>query len=505
MKIAGSGLLQNLGSVLDKKTEFRKISPGNRQQTFLQLGLVAIIATVYLTHLTPGHVFVSDDFSAYVMHAANLVEGRSYTAINYVPNPSAPWMAPANGYPPVYPLLLAPVYKIWGLNLRAMKVVTVFCFVVFLLVFAEITRETFSRSMSLCVLLILSFNPVFWEQRDNVLSEFPYLMFSFASLMAVQRTYNDLKVNDFRIGEALHLSLLLYCSYGTRAIGIVLLPAVILPDLVKFRRPSRFVIAVSVLTGVLILGQSLLLTSPTGYVSGYHFSLRMAVSNAVFYAKTLSYVWQNGFSRKIQILFALLFTSLAAAGYARKIKENVSASEFYLAGYLLILFVWSAEIGMRGLLPVLPLYFAYGLQEFGRMLKSLGRPIQVISVSLLMLFASVTYAGGFTNLSRQPSEPNVQDATTQELFSFLRTHTEPWEVLIFPKPRSLALFTGRRVASLAPGESPEDSYQFMKSVNASILVEARWSPPSWRSFLEGRKADTVELFQNSDYRVFRIK
>ncbi len=112
MKIAGSELPRDLDSVADNRAELEKISRGNRQQTLLQLGLVAVIAAVYLTHVTPGHVFVNDDFAAYVMQAANLVEGRPYTAINYVPNPKALWLAPANGYPPVYPLLLAPVYKV---------------------------------------------------------------------------------------------------------------------------------------------------------------------------------------------------------------------------------------------------------------------------------------------------------------------------------------------------------------------------------------------------------
>ena len=505
MNIAGSDLLGSFDSVDGGGTAAGKFAGRKRRETFLQFVLIGVIAAVYLAHLSPGHVFINDDFAAYVMHAANLVEGRPYTAINYVPNPKALWVAPANGYPPVYPLLLAPAYKIWGLNLRALKVVTVLCFAVFLVIFDELTRSVFSPLMRPCVMLILAFNPVFWEHRDNLLSEFPYLMFSFASLLVVQRVYRDLSADELRIGKALLLSLLLYCSYGTRTIGIVLLPALALADFVRFRRPSRFALAVLLFTAVMIIRQAVFLISPKGYVSAVQFSPGMTVNSAIFYAKTLSYVWQNGFNKKVQIMFALLFTSLAAVSYIRRLRCKGSASEFYLAGYLVILFVWSAEIGLRGLLPILPMYFAYGLQEFGRFAESLGRSILAISLSLLMLFAGVTYAGEYTNASRQPPEPNVQDATAQELFSFLRTHTQPADVLSFPKPRSLALFTNRRVATLGPAELPEDSYQFMKSVNASILVEARWSPPSWGSFLESRKADTLELFHNSDYRVFRIE
>jgi hypothetical protein len=97
---------------------------------------VAAISSLYFFGLTSGHVFVQDDFAAYVMHAANVVEGRPYTSIQYVPNPPAPWVSPANGYPPMYPVLLAPVYWLNGLDLRAMKMVTVFTFVIFLAAFA---------------------------------------------------------------------------------------------------------------------------------------------------------------------------------------------------------------------------------------------------------------------------------------------------------------------------------------------------------------------------------
>ncbi|HEY1422333.1 MAG TPA: hypothetical protein VGF20_02695, partial [Candidatus Acidoferrum sp.] len=104
-------------------------------------------------------------------------EGRPYSAIHYIPNPKALWLAPTNGYPPVYPLLLAPVYKERGLNLRAFKIVTVLCFVGFLLIFAGFARSSLSPLMSCCALLLIGLNPVFWGSKDLLLSEFPYLMF----------------------------------------------------------------------------------------------------------------------------------------------------------------------------------------------------------------------------------------------------------------------------------------------------------------------------------------
>ena len=89
--------------------------------------------------LTPGHALIPDDYAAYIMHAANIVEGRPYAEIKFVPNPDAMWISPPEGYPPIYPLMLAPVYKFFGVNFRAMKVVSVACFVIFLIVFLRLT------------------------------------------------------------------------------------------------------------------------------------------------------------------------------------------------------------------------------------------------------------------------------------------------------------------------------------------------------------------------------
>lgn len=139
--------------------------------------LVAVMATAYFFGLTAGHVFVQDDFAAYVMHAANLVEGRPYSAIHYVPNTQAPWVSPVNGYPPVYPLLLAPVYWRLGMNLRAMKTVTVGTFVIFLAAFALWVKPLVSSGPRVVVVGLVGLSPAFWSYRDLISSEFPYLMF----------------------------------------------------------------------------------------------------------------------------------------------------------------------------------------------------------------------------------------------------------------------------------------------------------------------------------------
>ena len=252
------------------------------------LALMLAILTVllaYLATLTAGHAFIGDDFAAYVMHAVNLAEGHAYHDIRYVTNPAAIGFSRRRVHPPVYPLLLAPVYKIWGLNLHAMKVVTVACFGVSLGVLALLFRARLPQWALSALIGLIGFNIVFWSQHDYLLSESAFLMFSFGALLAAQKIYADLKPKEWRFGAAFLLSVLFYAAYGTRTVGFVLLPALILADVCKFRRPSRFLVMVVTLTAGLILLQNTLLLSPRAYMNAEHISVSMIREHVAFMAR----------------------------------------------------------------------------------------------------------------------------------------------------------------------------------------------------------------------------
>lgn len=466
---------------------------------------VAVVMMAYVATLTPGHPFALDDFAAYVMHAENLVDGHAYTDIRYVPNPDALWMAPSHGYPPVYPLILAPVYKLRGFDLRAMKMVTVLCFGVFLVSFVSFLGDEIPTWAVCAAILLLSFNLVFWEQRDYLLSEFPYLMFSFCALLVAQRIYEQLDPRSWRFGAALLLSLLLYGAYGTRTIGIVLLPALILADVCKFRRPSRFLIAVVVMTGSLILSQNIIFISPKSYMSAVHLSATATWQHALFYGKTLSYVWRNGSSKPAQIVFALLFTALAAVGFLKNLWRRKSLAEFYLLGYLAVLLVWTAEIGLRGLLPVLPLYFAYGLAEFFNLTSRFARYTRVAMATALFVFVAITYLGAFRWSAAQEHLIDVRDPEARELFAYIAANTQPADVLIFPASRTLALFANRNVGQLAPDDTSAQSADFLASVNARWLVENQAMSDPLQQLTGSHLVVLTPVFQNAAFQMFRIE
>ena len=477
------------------------VKPEVRPEWLFVAVLIFIVAILYIVTLTPGHVFVNDDFAAYIMHAKNLVEGRTYSDIRYVPNPDAMWLSPANGYPPVYPMILATVYRFFGLDLRAFKIVTALCFVGFLAIYAKMALDAIGWKSSICLLALVSFSPVFWEQREFILSEFPYLLFSFAALLFIERVYTRLEVKQIEVGSALGVSVLLYCAYGTRTIGFVLIFALIAADLMKFRRPSRFLLCVLALTGMFIAAQTLLMVSPKGYASAFHYSLHTITTNLIYYGKCLSYVWANGFNKGVQIVFALLFTVAAALGFLKSLWRERGVKEFYLLGYVGVLLAWNSEIGLRGLLPILPLYFFYGVREWIRLCEA-RLPVRLIAAGTLIGLATLSYAGEIRHQSTLPAEPNVADADAANMFAFVQQHTKPEDLLVFPKPRTLALFTGRRVAALSPEQSETQSLAFLRACHATVLIDAEWS--AVRVNGESAELGGQEIFRAGAYHAYRL-
>lgn len=79
--------------------------------------LIAIVGVFYIATIREGHDW-GDDFSIYIQHAKNIAEGAAYDHIRYILNPYFPLYSP-KAYPPIFPLLLLPIYFSYGVSLNA--------------------------------------------------------------------------------------------------------------------------------------------------------------------------------------------------------------------------------------------------------------------------------------------------------------------------------------------------------------------------------------------------
>jgi len=87
---------------------------------WISFALALIVATVLL-HERRGGQDWGGDFSLYISHARNLSEGSPYGETGYLLNPYFRNLSPET-YPPLFPLVLAPLYSRYGLDYRILSI-----------------------------------------------------------------------------------------------------------------------------------------------------------------------------------------------------------------------------------------------------------------------------------------------------------------------------------------------------------------------------------------------
>src|ERR1017187_5840928 len=113
-----------------------------------------------------------DDFAQYLHQTANICKGISQTQTGYIFNPS--FMLGPPSYPAGFPLLLVPIYKIWGLSLAHFDVyISCYLLVLALLVFAFL-QDYFSKVIAALAVLIFIYNPWTLNFKMEIMSEIPF-------------------------------------------------------------------------------------------------------------------------------------------------------------------------------------------------------------------------------------------------------------------------------------------------------------------------------------------
>src|SRR6266480_5741334 len=147
--------------------------------------IAVLVGLFYLATIRAGHDW-GDEFALYIQHARNIAAHIPYSETGYIYNPHNPAIGP-RAYPPGFPLLLAPVVKVFGLDFRPMKVLVVVCFVGALLLMPRVFRRDLPKPYLIALILVMGLNPYFLDFKDDVLSDIPFLCFTLLSLYAFQR------------------------------------------------------------------------------------------------------------------------------------------------------------------------------------------------------------------------------------------------------------------------------------------------------------------------------
>jgi len=425
--------------------------------------IAVLVGLFYLATLRTGHDW-GDDFALYIQHARNIAAHVPYAATGYIYNPHNPAIGPRT-YPPGFPVLLAPVIAVFGLELQPMKVVVVLCFLGALLLLSRVFQRNLPPLYRAALILVMGLNPYFWDFKDHVLSDIPFLFFTLLSLYAFQRAAQADR-RSLTYGAVAGIATA--AAIATRALGVMILPAFIASDVLRWRRVQReTALACGIPIAVLLL-QYVVGAQDGSYFDTLTITPAAMGRNVVEYLRALSDIWENGYADVGRKLTFLVTVGLAAFGYLRALRSGATVLELFPVLYAIPVMLWPAYQGTRFLIPLIPFYLYYCLLGI-RGLETALAPRRHVALAFLAIVVLV-YGARYSTLRYGPLPDGVAAPESVELFRFVKQNTAPQDIFVFSKPRALALFTGRRASASFTPNDPCRLWRYFTEIGATYVI-----------------------------------
>lgn len=468
-----------------------------------------------------------DDFALYIAQARALIETGTILDPDYVHNR---WIGPRT-YPPGLSVLLAPVYAAVGIDLKWLKLPIFLSFCMGLLVLYLVFARRHSRGVALAAATLFATSTYIWSFRQEILSEFLYLLLSFLALYCGCRRAEGRTATNLLYAFLTGVLIALACA--TRQVGLALLVAIVASNIVwiaGWRDVVRIVCMLAAFFAVQT-GVDLLFSSPGHSVAGRSFCMSCAYENARDYYRSLAGVFfavpyvPTPF-RIIDFVMLLLlvpalsgFVALLKDAFRRqpdetplwlRIPRSVSALDLYGGGMVLALLILPFAVAPRYTLPVLPIlyfYFTAGLAAAGN-ISPPGRWLMPISTVALMTLYAITNVHN----ARLPQQLLLSGAVTEdtgELYAFIRQNLTNDDLIFVSKPRAFVLFTRRPSTVWNKDASPDGFLEEMKEKGGThIVIGKAWSglpTEGWMLTHPTMVRNFDIVFENAQFRVLERK
>jgi 4-amino-4-deoxy-L-arabinose transferase-like glycosyltransferase len=485
-----------------------------RRPLFEALAISLVCVPLFFLGMGESHDW-GDDNSQYIHQARNIVEGAPQSQTGYLYNKAFADMGP-QAYPIGFPLLLTPVYYFFGNNIRSFFVVeSLFLFLLCFAVFAYY-RHFFPLVLSIIATLVIGFNPYALQLKHDVIADIPFAFFLMACVTLFLTKGISRYVDCILLGA---LAGFLICIKPTGAAFFFALFCMFVEELVaafKQKKLSRSLPA--------ILGRysALVLVS---------FALWYLLSKVIFHIPSENSYWDQlsgiglatihdnvnyyfvlvrdmfPFSRSVY--FLNIFTTSTAftcmfLGFMRCMTNKRGFIDYLVIGFMGMLIFWPSQQGIRFVLPVMPFlvrYMIIGL-EMLRIDNARTRNMLAVAFGLLVL---VQYLPPIAKMAARSTTvvEGPQEKESTEAFSFIKNNTPENAVIVFRKPRALALYTGRTCWA---NEQTED-YNLLESrfnsVGARyILVNSSVSDETIKDYIAARKDKVRLMWENPKFSLF---
>lgn len=502
--------------------------------------LVGVAGVLLYGTLTSGHDW-GDDFSLYIMQAKSLTEGapRGFIESNRFTVEQSSFPFGPIAAPWGFPVLLAPFYAVFGLDMIALKTVGVLSYLLFLVLLWFGFRRAHSRALFLCLVCLFALNPGVIAYSNAILSDLPFLFFSTLSVVLIGRMIVEERRLISPLWDSVLIGVAIAAAFFIRTNGILLLVTLGLSQIVfHMQKRCRDRTQQATEEGRLISLRTLPSVRSVSvkprliHWVPYAVFLSLAVvwglalpeggQSHAFHLKRVSLAMINDQLHYYLDLPSDFFSGaphpqlwygasipLAVVGMIRRHRSDYPAI-IYVALTLFLSVIWPERQGLRYLFPVLPFYISFALSGLEMLLggptpveRRVRRLVCYIPVFLVIFyFGKAASLGAYYNLHENREVAiGPFTATSQSMFSFVKEHTEENSTVIFFKPRVMRLMTGRKSVMISNMEQiSRGDYLCLYLRNDADDYQV--SPAAIRGLLEQGSARLV--YMNSEFSVFAL-
>lgn len=467
-----------------------------------------------------------DDFAQYINQARCITKGEPVSHTGYIYNPHNPMLGPA-AYPGGFPLLLSPVYALFGNNIVAFNVYLSLWLILAGFIWYMVLRRYHSEWVSVALSVLWCWHPWVLEYKTEVMAEIPFTALLGLLILLYKRgfmRYDEEKRRESLL-KALTLGIVAGLLVAVRLNGIVIVVALyafeVWQNIWHLKPPfepknklytsaataliTAFIVCF-VLIDYLISGirTNDLLTYGSNF-SGEPLLVRIR-ENLGYYTMLVQDFFQR--SKPEWKLFPLLtqafLLALACVGIIKDVVLKRSFLLWAFTAYMALLIVYPYRGGgLRFLLPVLPIILHYAAQGFKSIHWGFTMPVKtttvVLSLVILLQFLPEQLSA-IKNAKNNFAGPQQPEST--EAFAHIKANTPANAVFLFKKPRALALYAERK----AFATHPTDTALFLQDIAALspayILTHTDLQDVATQNYLTAHQHQWDSIWGNNKFTLY---
>lgn len=392
--------------------------------------------------LNDGHDW-RGDFAMYVSQAQSILDGsiRELYVMNvYAMDHSETVLGPYL-YQFGFPLLLAPVLALFGLNFFALKwlcsIGLIFSIPLMFRLFQPHFRSSF---YPLLICAVIAFDSAYIIFCDSILSDLPFLFFSTLALVLIPVRPTVL--------NQLVLGLVIYFSYMIRDIGIVLVPSLLSFQVVNHFNitqikdfQKRQFIPYIVFIFFFLMAAQLLPPGQENHLKALfsEVSKESVLQNLEYYKGLFQQFFRVESTSGFPLALILGFALIGGISLIRKAPHLL----IYVILSLVILNIWPYKQGLRFLFPILPLlvfFLAKGITILFETVQT-KRFVLPTLLSIGLLFQMWFNVEEILAYTKADSNA-CYTSEMKEIYSFMKQELPKERIVANYYPRVLRMFTG---------------------------------------------------------------